>query len=43
MFINQPGSLPIDRWLGPASVGVSALLILFLIARRFVARRILRL
>jgi apolipoprotein N-acyltransferase len=27
-------SLPIDRWLGPASVGVSGLIILFLVARR---------
>jgi len=35
MFINWPGSLPIDRWLGPASVGVSGLIILFLVARRF--------
>jgi apolipoprotein N-acyltransferase len=34
MFINWPGSLPIDRWLGPASVGVSGLIILFLVARR---------
>jgi apolipoprotein N-acyltransferase len=34
MFIGQPGSLPIDRWLGPASVGVSGLIILFLVARR---------
>jgi apolipoprotein N-acyltransferase len=34
MPINQPGSLPIDRWLGPASVGVSGLIILFLVARR---------
>jgi len=41
MFINQPGSLPIDRWLGPASVGVSGLIILFLMARHWVARRVL--
>ena len=34
MFINQPGSMPIDRWLGPASVGVSGLIILFLVTRR---------
>lgn len=34
MFVNQPGSLPIDRWLGPASVGVSGLIILLLVARR---------
>jgi apolipoprotein N-acyltransferase len=34
MPINQPGSLPIDRWLGPASVGVSGLIILLLVARR---------
>jgi apolipoprotein N-acyltransferase len=34
MFINQPGSLPLDRWLGPASVGVSGLIILLLVARR---------
>jgi apolipoprotein N-acyltransferase len=34
MFINQPGSLPVDRWLGPGSVGVSGLIILFLVARR---------
>jgi apolipoprotein N-acyltransferase len=32
--VNQPGSMPIDRWLGPASVGVSGLIILFLVARR---------
>jgi len=32
--VNQPGSMPIDRWLGPASVGVSSLIILFLVARR---------
>ena len=37
MFINQPGSLPIDRWLGPAAVGVSGVLILFLAARRVLA------
>jgi apolipoprotein N-acyltransferase len=43
IFINRPGSLPIDRWLGPASVGVSGLLVLFLIAQRLVARRVLRL
>jgi len=41
MFINQTGSLPIDRWLGPRSVGVGGLLVLFLIARRLVARRVL--
>lgn len=41
MFINQPGSLPIDRWLGPASVGASGLTILFLMARHWVARRVL--
>jgi apolipoprotein N-acyltransferase len=34
MFLNQLGSLPIDRWLGPASVGISGLIILFLVARR---------
>jgi hypothetical protein len=34
MSISQPGSIPIDRWLGPASVGVSGLIILFLVARR---------
>jgi apolipoprotein N-acyltransferase len=34
MFLNQPGSLPIDRWLGPASVGITGLIILFLVARR---------
>jgi apolipoprotein N-acyltransferase len=34
MPVNQPGSFPFDRWLGPASVGVSGLMILFLVARR---------
>jgi apolipoprotein N-acyltransferase len=34
LFINQPGSLPIDRWLGLVSVGVSGLMIPFLVARR---------
>jgi apolipoprotein N-acyltransferase len=34
MFINQTGLVPIDRWLGPGSVGVSGLIILFLVARR---------
>jgi apolipoprotein N-acyltransferase len=34
MFLNQPGSLPIDRWLGPASVAISGLIMLFLVARR---------
>jgi apolipoprotein N-acyltransferase len=35
MFVNQPGSLPIDRRLAPAAVGASGLIILFLVARRF--------
>jgi apolipoprotein N-acyltransferase len=34
LLIAPPGSLPIDRWLGPAAVGVSGLIILFLVARR---------
>jgi len=34
LFIAQPGRLPIDRWLGPASVGISGLIILLLVARR---------
>lgn len=28
------GSLPMDRWVGPASVGITGLIILFLLARR---------
>lgn len=35
MFVGRVGSLPIDRWLGPASVAVTALIILSLLARRF--------
>jgi apolipoprotein N-acyltransferase len=34
-------SLPIDRWLGPASVGVTGMLVLFLITQRLVGRRVL--
>ena len=32
--LRRVGSLPIDRWLGPGSVAVSGLIILFLVARR---------
>jgi len=34
MFVSRPGALPMDRWLGPAAVVVSGLMILFLVARR---------
>jgi apolipoprotein N-acyltransferase len=34
LLIAHPGLLPIDRWLGPGAVGVSGLIILFLVARR---------
>jgi apolipoprotein N-acyltransferase len=34
MYIGRAGSLPIDRWLGPAAVGITGLIILFLVGRR---------
>lgn len=34
MYVGPAGSLPLDRWLGPAAVGVSGLMILVLVARR---------
>jgi len=34
MYIGRAGWLPIDRWLAPAAVGVSGLVILFLVGRR---------
>lgn len=34
IFVGRTGSLPIDRWLAPASVGVTGMIIIFLVARR---------
>lgn len=34
MFVGRPGSLPVDRWLSPAAVGIAGLSILLLLARR---------